>query len=109
MVLQAIPNLLNGFSGCSTQMECASKYISDNSATQYAMNKSLHSGGGRSGKTRIRRRGLRLSRYNKIKRGGDDATPVQDYYSCETPDPVKNTIFIILFFYFCIKILKNCT
>ena len=85
MVLQAIPNLLNGFSGCSTPMDCANKYISDNSATQYAMNKSLHSGGGRGRKTR--RRGLRLRSYNKIKRGGDDATPVQDYYSCETPDP----------------------
>jgi hypothetical protein len=93
MVLQGIPNLLNGFSGCSTQMDCANKYINDNSATQYAMNKSLHSGGGgRSRKTR--RRGLRLRKYNKNKRGGDDATdaPAQDYYSCETPDPNFTTI-----------------
>ena len=105
MVLQAIPNVLNGFSGCSSQMDCANKYINDNSATQYAMNKSLHSGGGRSRKTSKRRGLRRFMRYKKNKRGGDDAVPsadvpaaaapdapAQDYYSCETPDPNFTTV-----------------
>jgi hypothetical protein len=86
MVLQALPNLVNGFNGCSTQTECANKYIIDNNQSQYEMNTTLHSGGG-GGK---RKRGLRrrLSRYNKNKRGGDDSgTATQDYYSCEAPDP----------------------
>ena len=86
MVLQALPNLVNGFNGCSTQTECANKYIIDNNQSQYEMNTTLHSGGG-GGK---RKRGLRrrLSRYNKNKRGGDDSgTAIQDYYSCEAPDP----------------------
>jgi len=91
MVLQALPNLVNGFNGCSTQTECANKYIIDNNQSQYEMNTTLHSGGG-GGK---RKRGLRrrLSRYNKNKRGGDDSgTAIQDYYSCEAPDPNVTTV-----------------
>ena len=99
MVLQAIHNVLNGFSGCYSPMDCANKYINDNSSTQHYMNKNLHSGGGRSRKTK--RRGLRFMRYKKNKRGGDDAAtdvpsatdaPAQDYYSCETPDPNFTTV-----------------
>jgi hypothetical protein len=101
MVLQAIPNVLNGFSGCSSPMDCANKYINDNSATQYAMNKSLHSGGG-GRRRRTKRRGLRrFMSYKKNKKGGDDAAtdvpsatdaPAQDYYSCEKPDPNFTTV-----------------
>ena len=96
MVLQALPNLVNGFSGCSTQTECANKYIIDNNQSQYEMNTTLHSGGGSGGGGKgKRKRGLRrrLSRYNKNKRGGDDSgSAIQDYYSCEAPDPNVTTV-----------------